>query len=228
MATMVPPQKGVEYITTIGLVSQADTKLLQTNPTLAAGDVLVSTDHGATSNLDTLPAVTPAGGKAVKVTVSAAEMNGDNIDITFSDVAGSEWCDHLINIQTSAQSLDTIHALVDAIKAVTDTVISAAALVDAIFDEDVETSHQTAGTAGKKLDDAETDTNELQAKVTTLLNRLTAARAGYLDELEASNIPADIDTLKVYCDILDDATNGLVAIRTVLGNLPGAVFDLGR
>lgn len=31
--------------------------------------------------------------------------------------------------------------------------------------------------------------------VTTLLARLTAARAGYLDELDAANIPADIDTL---------------------------------
>lgn len=33
------------------------------------------------------------------------------------------------------------------------------------------------------------------AKIDTLLSRLTAARAGYLDELEASNIPADIDVL---------------------------------
>jgi hypothetical protein len=29
----------------------------------------------------------------------------------------------------------------------------------------------------------------------TLVGRLTAARAGYLDELAAANIPADIDTL---------------------------------
>lgn len=35
----------------------------------------------------------------------------------------------------------------------------------------------------------------LPADVDTLLGRLTAARAGYLDELAAANIPADIDTL---------------------------------
>jgi len=119
MATMVPPQKGVEYIFYISLVSQADTKLMQNNPTLAAGDVLVSTDGGATSNLDTLPAVTPASSDIVKVTVSTTEMNGDNIIIVFSDAAGSEWCDLIVNIQTSAQSLDTMDTNIDDIE--TDT-----------------------------------------------------------------------------------------------------------
>ena len=52
-----------------------------------------------------------------------------------------------------APNFDT---LVYAIKAVTDaqTAITPAALVDLIWDEDVDASHQTAGTAGKKLDDA--------------------------------------------------------------------------
>lgn len=115
MATMVPPQKNTEYIFYIGLVSQADTKLLQNNPTLASGDVLVSTDGGSTSNLDTLPAVTPASSDIVKVTVSTDEMNGDNIVIVFSDAAGAEWCDLIINIQTAAQSLDTMDTNIDAI-----------------------------------------------------------------------------------------------------------------
>jgi len=35
-----------------------------------------------------------------------------------------------------------------------------------------------------------------KADVSTLESRLTAARAGYLDELKAANIPADVDTLK--------------------------------
>lgn len=42
---------------------------------------------------------------------------------------------------------------------------------------------------------AELDPANLPADVDTLLARLTAARAGYLDELAAANIPADIDTL---------------------------------
>ena len=122
MATMVPAQKNVEYIFFVGLVSQADTKLLQNNPTLASGDVLVSTDGGGTSTLDTLPAVTPASSDMVKVTVSTTEMNGDNVIIVFSDAAGSEWCDLLINIQTAAQSLDTTDAAVDTNETKIDTI----------------------------------------------------------------------------------------------------------
>ncbi len=113
MATMLPPQKGVEYITYVTLTSQANIKLMQSNPTLAAGDVKVSTDDGALSNLDTLPSVSPAGSYFVKVTVSAAEMNGDNANIHFHDVAGNEWCDLAINIPTSGQSLNAIDALID-------------------------------------------------------------------------------------------------------------------
>mgnify|MGYP001570247954 CR=1 FL=1 len=42
---------------------------------------------------------------------------------------------------------------------------------------------------------AELDAANIPADVDTLLARLTALRAGYLDELAAANIPADIDTL---------------------------------
>ena len=38
-------------------------------------------------------------------------------------------------------------------------------------------------------------TTDIPATITTLLTRLSAVRAGYLDELAAVNIPADIDTL---------------------------------
>ena len=108
MATYQPPKRGVEYIFYVGLVSQADPKLLKANPTLAAGDVQISKDGGAFANLTTLPAVTPAGGKAVKVTVSATEMTSDNATIVFSDAAGAEWCDLIINIATSAQQVDDL------------------------------------------------------------------------------------------------------------------------
>ena len=60
----------------------------QSNPTLAAGDVKISLDGGAFANLGTLPSVEPAAGKAVKVTLSQAETNADNLVIIFSDAAG--------------------------------------------------------------------------------------------------------------------------------------------
>jgi len=60
----------------------------------------------------------------------------------------------------------------------------------------------------------------------TLATRLSAARAGYLDELAAANIPADIDTLKIYCDILDNVTNGLVNLKALLDAIKNKTDNL--
>ena len=122
MSSYVPPIKNSEYIFYIGVFSQADTKLLQANPTIASGDFKVSTDGGSFTNLDTIPAVTPASGTAIKVTLSTDEMNGDNVVVAGIDAAGAEWCDIIINIQTSAQSLDATDIVVDAIKVVVDAI----------------------------------------------------------------------------------------------------------
>src|SRR5881397_217160 len=108
MPSYVTPKKNTQFIVYCSLVSQADTKLFQSNPTLAAGDVKVSTDGGAFANLGTLPTVTPASGRGVKVTLSAGEMNGDNVLVVFSDAAGAEWCDLSISIQTSANQIDDL------------------------------------------------------------------------------------------------------------------------
>lgn len=108
MPSFVTPKKNTAYTFYIGLIDQANTKLLKASPTLAAGDVKVSIDGGAFANLTTLPAVTPAAGRAVKVDLSAAEMNGDNIVVQFVDAAGAEWCDAHLNIQTSARQIDDL------------------------------------------------------------------------------------------------------------------------
>jgi len=108
MPSYVSPKKGVQFIFYIGLVSQADTKLITANPTLAAGDFKVSIDGGALANLGTLPTVTPASGKAVKVTLSTSEMNGDNIIFIASDAAGAQWCDRIVTIQTTARQIDDL------------------------------------------------------------------------------------------------------------------------
>jgi len=108
MPSYVSPKKNTAFVFYVGLVSQADTKLLKANPTLATGDFLVSIDDGAFAYLATLPTVTPAGGKAVRVTLSAAEMNGDNIIFLASDAADAEWCDRLVSIQTTAQQIDAL------------------------------------------------------------------------------------------------------------------------
>lgn len=133
MATHVPCQKNDAngYVTYVSLVSQANTKIFQANPTLAAGDVKIAVDDAAPANLGTLPAVDADFTKRVKVTLSQAETNGDNLTVIFSDAAGAEWCDLTINIQTSAQTLDTIDTNVDDIET---AVITNAAGVDIAAD----------------------------------------------------------------------------------------------
>lgn len=127
MASFVTPKKNTEFIFYMSLTSQANGNVFQVNPTLAAGDVKVSTDGGAEANITTLPAVTPAGSKRVKVTLSATEMNGDNVQVTFSDAAGAEWADVTINIQTSLQQIDDVatQASVNTIDDFLDTEVAA-------------------------------------------------------------------------------------------------------
>jgi len=100
--TYVPCKKNDQngYIFYIGLVSQANTKIFQDNPTLADGDIKVSIDGNTPANITTLPEVVTSLTKLVKVTLSQDETNGDNIAILFSDAAGNEWCDLSICIQT--------------------------------------------------------------------------------------------------------------------------------
>lgn len=108
MSTQFPPKKNAAFRCFVALISQANTKVMQSTPTLAIGDVKVSIDGGALANLTTLPVVTPAAGKLVQVDLSAAEMNGDNITLVFSDAAGAEWCDLVLNLQTTARQIDDL------------------------------------------------------------------------------------------------------------------------
>ena len=94
------------YTFYISLASQADGSIFQANPTLAAGDVKISIDDGAPANLATLPVVDADFTKRVKVVLSQAETNGDNLSIIFSDAAGDEWDDVTVNIQTAKQTFD--------------------------------------------------------------------------------------------------------------------------
>lgn len=94
-----PPIRGQQYIFYVSLPSQADPKTFQSNPTLATGDAKVSKDGGSLANLGTLPVVTPASSKLVKVTLSSSEMDADNVTVILSDASGAEWCDQTFNIQ---------------------------------------------------------------------------------------------------------------------------------
>ena len=143
MASYVTPKKNATFITYVSLEDQANAGLFKASPTLAAGDFKVSIDGGALNNLTDLPTVTPSGGRMVKITLTAPEMNGDNITVVASDASGAEWYDLLINIQTTARQVDdlaatgadgdTLETLSDQIDAT--ATAAALATVDGIVDD---------------------------------------------------------------------------------------------
>lgn len=128
MATYQPPKVSTQYIFFVSLVSQANTKIMQVNPTIASGDFKVSIDGGALANLGTLPTVTPAGGSMVKITLSTSEMAGANATVVCLDAAGAEWCDLTINLQTAARQIDDLAYPATSGRSL---VVDAAGLVDA-------------------------------------------------------------------------------------------------
>lgn len=100
MPAFIRPYGQAAVISGIVLIER-DTADFKDTPTLAAGDVQVSTDDGALTNADTLPAVTPAASELVRVSLSAAEMQGDRVVVLFIDQTDpKEWEDQLVIVET--------------------------------------------------------------------------------------------------------------------------------
>lgn len=105
---MAGPKKNVAYEFDIALVDSASPGSFKAAPTIAAGDFKVSTANGAFANLTTLPSVDPAGSIAVKINLSASEMNGDKIMVQCIDAAGAEWNDKFIFIDAPAVTVEDL------------------------------------------------------------------------------------------------------------------------
>lgn len=219
MASFNPPKKNAAFVMYVGLRSQADVRLMQVNPTLAAGDVKVSKDGGTLANVTTLPTVISSSA-VVKLELSSTEMNADNVTVVFIDAAGGQWCDLIVNLQTAARqfdelasqtSVDTVDDYLDteiaAIKAKTDNLPSSPAAVG---------SAMTLATDAVSADALKADAvAEIQSGLATaaalqtvddlvddLETRLTATRAGYLDNLSggATATAAALGTVAGYVD----------------------------
>lgn len=105
---MPAEQKNVAFTFDISLIDTASRPAFKANPTLATGDFKVSKDNGALANLGTLPTVSPASGRIVRVVLSQAEMNADRVTVVCADAAGDEWDEVIIAINTTAETVDTI------------------------------------------------------------------------------------------------------------------------
>lgn len=214
MPTFVPPKKNTAYTFYLGLVSQADTKIMQANPTLAAGDFKVATDDAAPANLGTLPVVDADFTKRVKVVLSAAEMNGDNVTVIGSDAAGAEWCDVEINIQTAARQVDDLAFPATSGRSM---VVDAAGLVDANAVKVGPTGAGTAQTAG----DIMADTNDIQARLPAALvgGRIDASvgamAAGVVTAAAIATDAIDADALAADAldEIWDEVMEGTTTAR---------------
>ncbi len=97
-----PPKKNEDFVLYVALSDMATAGSLKSNPTIAAGDFKISKDGGAFANLTTLPAVTPASGIGVNITLSSTEMNCDNVFVYWVDqTSPKEWADGWISIPTT-------------------------------------------------------------------------------------------------------------------------------
>lgn len=98
-----PPKKGEDFICRIALEDFSSPGSFRSSPTIAAGDFTVDKDGGGFTNLSTLPTVDPAGTPAVKITLSATEMNADVVTLKAVDqTSPKEWTDFILCIPTTA------------------------------------------------------------------------------------------------------------------------------
>lgn len=218
MASYVTPKKNTAFIYYLaGLPSQATPGTFESAPTLAAGDVKVSTDGGVLANITTLPTVTPAAGMQVKISLSAAEMNGDNITVRFTDAAGDEWFDVGISIQTSAQQIDDLatSAALTVIDDFLDTEI-AAILADTGTTLDAAIAAVKVDTAAILVDTGTT----LDTKINTIDDFLDTEIAAILVDtgttLDAAIAAVKADTAAILIDtaVIGALGAGLTALAT--------------
>lgn len=108
MTSYVTPKKNSAYIFYVGLPSIASPSKYLLDPVILDGDAQVSIDGGSLTNLTNLPSSAPYGSQVVEVSLTADEMNGDNIVVVFSQQEGSDWKDIVVNIPTSERQIDDL------------------------------------------------------------------------------------------------------------------------
>lgn len=214
MTTYFPAKKNTAFIAYIGLPSVASPNTFQSNPTIAPGDFKVSIDGGTLTNLTNLPAVTPSSSKLVQISLTAAEMNGDNIMVVASDAAGSEWKDALLPIQTCAVTIDDINTTLATIAGYIDTEVAA---IKAKTDN-LPSDPASVGDIPSAADNAAalmTSVVEGSVTVKHSLQLSNAAAAGKTDGMDG-------DT--AYVRDIGDTKNRITALLDGVGNRSGVTI----
>ena len=101
-----PPVKNQAWNTRVAVIDMTTEGCYKANPTIAAGDWKVDIDGAGFNNLSNLPTVSPSGGVAILLNMTAAEMNGDVITIVGDDqTSPKEWADFFMCINTTASGV---------------------------------------------------------------------------------------------------------------------------
>jgi hypothetical protein len=97
-----PPKKGEDFVIYVALEDLSNPGEFKASPTIATGDFKVKKDTGAPANLATLPAVDAAGEVALRIALSATEMDADVVCIIGRDqTTPKEWADFMLAIPTT-------------------------------------------------------------------------------------------------------------------------------
>lgn len=225
MASKWPPVKNSAFSFRCVLFAQSDNQI-KSNPTIEAGDWKVSTDGGAFANLATLPDVDPDSSVQVLVSLSAGEMNGDEIVVTAIDASGDEWHSFAVTIHTVGQTFDAVDANIDSILADTGTdgvKIAADAITASTFDESTAYPLKSADTGATQVARVGADGDTLETLSDQLDATATAAALatvdGIVDDIltdTGTTLPGTLATLATAADL-----------ATVDGNVDAILEDTG-
>lgn len=235
MANTDPIIKNVAWTGHVFLADMGAGGAFKASPTLAAGDFKVSIDGGAFANLATLPVVDPAAGTAVKIALSATEMNGDEIVVACIDQdATKEWADLGLALKTIsgdpftrlgapagasiAADLAEIEAETDGIATLTTTVGTPAGATIAADLAEIEAETDVV-TSANAIADAWLDrTDGIETSVTPRqgLRIMLASLAGKLSGAATATVTIR-DT--------NDGKNRIVATVDANGNRSAVVLD---
>lgn len=136
---MTVPVSGQAYTFFVSLVSLVDGRDFVVDPDIAPGDFQVSTDGSALAALAGPPIVSPTGSVLVAVSLTASEMNGSKINVVGSDIAGGQWEDLSIMIDTPAASVETVFDVLDGdhVESSTNLTINKKNTLDPLIQKDI-------------------------------------------------------------------------------------------
>lgn len=242
MATKNPPVKNAAFTFRIVLFAQSDNQI-KTTPTIAAGDFKVSVDGGALANPGTLPSESPASSGQVLITLTADEMNGDEIVVRWIDASGDEWHSGAVVLHTVASgkqfddlaTATAISALNNISTAQVNTEVDKA-LADihldhllAVADSDTPVDNSiiakfAAGGDWSNFDAGDDSlasiSNEIENNVNAVLNDLTTT----IGTPAGASVSADIAAIEAQTDDIGVAGAGLTALGdTRIANLDATI-----